>query len=91
MNPHHFLITYIWDVLNVNANRMKSLLRNVQTSLNHVFLLEQLKSYQGKKNLTQKKARGPMTWKGRLEIALRDTASWQKSGAVIQSFKSLLR
>ena len=30
MNPHYFLITYIWDVLNVNANRMKSLFRNIQ-------------------------------------------------------------
>ena len=23
MNPHPFLIMYIWDVLNVNANQMK--------------------------------------------------------------------
>ena len=26
MNPHHFLTMYIWDVLNVNANRMKIIL-----------------------------------------------------------------
>ena len=28
--PLHFLITYIWDALNVNTNRMKSLLTNMQ-------------------------------------------------------------
>ena len=44
-NPHHFLITHNWDVLNVHANRMKSLLRKIKRCLNHVFLLEQLKSY----------------------------------------------
>ena len=75
MNPHHFLVTYIWDVLNVNANRMKSL-RNIQKCLDHVFLLEQLESYQGGENLTQKQSRGPTTWKDMLENALRDTASW---------------
>ena len=36
----HFLIT---DVLNVNASRMKSLMRNTQKCLNHVFMLEQQK------------------------------------------------
>ena len=35
------------------------------------------KSYQGEKNLTQKKACGPTTWKDMLKNALRDTASWQ--------------
>ena len=30
MNPSHFLTTYVWDVLNVNANRMKLLLKNSQ-------------------------------------------------------------
>ena len=69
MNPHHFLITQIWDVLNVNAHRMKSLLRNVQRCLNDVLLVEQLKSYQWGKNLTQKR------WHG--EDASSDTASWQ--------------
>ena len=53
INPHHFLTMYIWDVLNVNANLTKSLLRSLQTCLNHVSLLEQLKSYQVGKNLTK--------------------------------------
>ena len=30
MNPHHFLITYFWDVLRVNANRMKLLLNRTK-------------------------------------------------------------
>ena len=77
MTPHHFLIVHIGDVLNVNAKRMKLLLRNFHRCLNHVFLLEQLKSYQGGKSLTQKQSRGPATWKGMLKNASRDTASWQ--------------
>ena len=46
MNHLHVLTTDIWDVLNVNANRMKLLLRENQRCLNHVSLLEQLKNYQ---------------------------------------------
>ena len=53
-NQLHFLITYIWNVRNVNANRMKLLLKNIQRCLNHVFLLEQLKNYQDGKSFTQK-------------------------------------
>ena len=67
MNPHH----------NVNANRMKSLMRKIQKCLNHVFLLWQLKNYQGGINLTQKKLRGPATWKDMPENALRHAASRQ--------------
>ena len=48
-NPHHFLTTCTWDVLNVNANRVKSFLRNIQECLNHVLLLRQLQNYQGGK------------------------------------------
>ena len=40
-NPHHFLTLYTWDVLRVNANRMKQLSNIFQRCLNHVFLLEQ--------------------------------------------------
>ena len=36
---------------------------------NHEFLLEQLKNYQGGKNLTQRRLRGPATWKDILENA----------------------
>ena len=76
-NPHHFLTMYIWDVLSVTANRMKSFLNSRQRCLNHVFLLEQLKSYQGGNNLTRKLSRGPTTWQDMLKNALSDTASWQ--------------
>ena len=72
MNQHHCLTTKIWTVLNVNANRMK-----LSLSLNNVFLLEQLKTYQGGKSLTQRRWHGPMIWKDMLENALSDTASWQ--------------
>ena len=74
-NQLHFLTTKIWDALNVNANRTKSLLSSTQKCLNHEFLLEQLKNYQGAKNpLAETVLR---TWKDMLENALRDTASWQ--------------
>ena len=49
---HHFatLTTYIWDALNVNANRTKSLLTNAETCSNHQFLLRQLKNcHRGRK------------------------------------------
>ena len=45
--------------------------------LNHVFLLEQQKSYGDGTNLTQKPSRGPTTWKDMFENALSDIASWQ--------------
>ena len=36
-NQLHFFITYSWNVLNVNANRMKLFSMNWQRCLNHVF------------------------------------------------------
>ena len=77
MNPHHFLITFFWDVLDVNAKLMKLFLRNIPRCLNHVFLLGQLKRYQGGKSLTPKQSRGSTTWKDMLENAFRDIVSWQ--------------
>ena len=45
----------------------------------------------GWKSLTQRRWHGPMIWKDMLENELSDIASWQtKSGAVVQSFKSLV-
>ena len=76
-NQHHFLTTNIWDVLTMNANRMKSLLGNTKKCLNHVFLLDQLQNYQGGRNFTQKLSRGPTTWRDMLRNASRDTANWQ--------------
>ena len=45
-NQHHFLTTYIWDALNVNANQMQSVKRSIEKCSNHEFLLLQLKNYQ---------------------------------------------
>ena len=59
------------------ANRTKSLLSNTKKCLNHLSLLEQLKIYQGGKNLTPRLLCGPTTWKDMLKNALRDTANWQ--------------
>ena len=75
-NQIHFLITYTWGVLHVNANRMKFSLNSIQRCLNHEFLLEQLKSYQVGKSLTQRPSRCPTAWKDMLENALSDTVSW---------------
>ena len=63
-------------VFNVNANRMKSLLNNLQRCLNHVFLLDQLKNNPVGKRL-RKLLRGRTTWKALLKNALSDTVTWQ--------------
>ena len=44
---------------------------------NHEFLLEQLKNYQGRRSFTQRRFRGPTTWKDMLENASRDTVREQ--------------
>ena len=45
---------YTWDVLSVNANRMKQLLNNFRSCLNNVFMLEQQKTHRdGKKPQAQ--------------------------------------
>ena len=59
------------------CNRMKLLLRNTHRCLNHVFLLEQLKSCQGGRSLTQSLWHGPTTWKDMLDFALSETVNWQ--------------
>ena len=53
------------------------LLRKIQRCLNRVFLLEQLKNYQGGKSLTQGRLHGSATWKDMLENASSDTVNWQ--------------
>ena len=65
-NQHHFSTMYIWDVL--NERKCKP---------NHVILLEQPKSYQGGRNLTQRQSHGLATWKDMLESASRDIVNWQ--------------
>ena len=73
-SPLHFLTTYIWDALDVNANRTKSFLNNTEKCLNHVFSAGATDP--GGKHLTQKQSRGPTTWRDMPDNALRDTASW---------------
>ena len=77
VNLHHLLIPHIWDVLNVNANRMELLLTKRQRCLEHVFPLEQLNNHWEGRSLTQRRWRGPTRWKDMLENALSDTVNWQ--------------
>ena len=42
-NQHPFLTTCTWDALNVNASRMKVLLKSAEKCSNHEVLLQQLK------------------------------------------------
>ena len=59
---HHFLTTCTWDALNVNANRTRISLRNIQRCSNHIFLLEQRKNDWDGRNFTEHRLRGPTTW-----------------------------
>ena len=81
-NQLHFLTTYIRDTLNENASRTKSIIDEFQ--------LEQLKNYQCGKNLTQRRMRGPTTWKDMLKNTLR---CWKlankKTEQFVQSLKVL--
>ena len=52
-NPHHFLTMYTWDVLNVNANRMKQLLNN-KKMLESRISAGATENYRDGKNLTHK-------------------------------------
>ena len=56
---------------------MQTELSNTKKSLNHEFLLEQLKNYVGGKNRTQRRLHGPTTWKDMLKNALSDAVNWQ--------------
>ena len=77
VNLHHLLIPHIWDVLNVNANRMELLLTKIQRCLEHVFPLEQLNNHWDGRSLTQRRWPGPTRWKDMLENALNDIVNWQ--------------
>ena len=50
-------------------------LTNTEKCSNHEFLQQELKNYQGGKNFTQKRLRGPTIWKDILKNALRDIAN----------------
>ena len=63
-NPQHFLTTFTWDTLNVNADRMKQSLNNTKPCLNYAFLLEQQKDYRDGRNLAHKQWRGPYDIEG---------------------------
>ena len=76
-NQLRFLITWIWDALNVHVNRAKLNLIHTEKCLNHVFPPEQLKNDQGVNNFTQRRLRGRPIWKDMLKTALKGFASWQ--------------
>ena len=76
-NLHHVLTMCTWDVLTVNANRMKSFLSNKKKCVTHEFLLEQLKSYQGGIKRTRKQSLGLMTWQVMRRNVRNDIANCQ--------------
>ena len=76
-NHHHISTMYIWDALNVNVNRTKTLSINIEKCSNHEFLIPQMKNYQDVRNFTQKLSRGPSTWKDMLENAWNSIVNWQ--------------
>ena len=61
----------------MRANRTKSLLMNTEECSNHESLPEQLKSYLGGKNLTQKLSRGLTASKDVRTSAQRGIANWE--------------
>ena len=74
MNQLHVLTTNIWDALNVNANQTKSILNNTEKCSNHVFLLDQLKNYHGRRKPHAK----AVAWShDMLEHSLKHTANWR--------------
>ena len=77
MNLHHFLITCTWYALSVNANQTKVLWNSTKRCLNHVFLLEQPKNYQDRKNFTREQQHGPMTWRDTPKNEWRYFVNWQ--------------
>ena len=90
-NPHHFLTMSTWDVLGVNANRMKIFLNKKRWCSNDVFLLEQPKITRMWK--TSRKDGCVVLRHGRTCSKMRWTILWtgkQESEATVQSFKSLL-
>ena len=90
-NQLHFLITYIWDALNMNVNRTKLLWRSTEKCSNHEFCWSNWKfSRVGKASredgcvvLRHGRTCSKMRWK-----ILR--TGHQKDRATVKSFKSLL-
>ena len=65
-NQHHFSTTNIWDALNVNASRMKLLLKNFQRCFESRISAGATEKLPVSENLTQNRSRGPTTWKDML-------------------------
>ena len=87
----HFLITYIWDALNVNVNRTKLLSMDTEICSNHEFLLEQLTITRVGK--ASRKNGCVFLWHGRTCSKMRGNillAGKQQDRATVQSFKPLL-
>ena len=81
----------MWKKLmkNVDLDEPTSFLDNVH--LEWTQREEQKLNYQGGKSLTQRRLRGPATWKDMHKNALRETANWQtRRQSWENSFKSLL-
>ena len=82
---------YIW-VLNVNAKQTTLLMSNTRKCLIHEFLLEQPKNYQGAQNLTQRRLRGPATWKDMLKKCVERHSEFARKKTeqlTVHSFKFL--
>ena len=76
-NQHHFLIMKIWDALNVNVNRTKTLSINVEKMFESRISVTAIGNHQSERNLTQKLSRGPTTRKDMRTSAWRGIANWQ--------------
>ena len=84
----HFLMTYIWDALNVRENRTKLLLKSREKCSNLFFLLPQ----PGLEKPHAKTVAWSYDMEGHARKCVSDTASCkQESGAALQSHKLLLR
>ena len=75
--PTSFLTTYFWDALNVNVNRTKLTLMITEKKFESRISAGAPEKYVSGKNLTQRRLRGPTTWKDMPKSALGDVANWR--------------
>ena len=76
-NRHHFLTMCILGCTQRECKPTKLLLTSTKNVRITKFLLEQLKNFQGGRNLTQKLSRGLTTWQVLRKSALKDVVSWR--------------
>ena len=58
-NQLHFSTVHTWDALNVNVKGTRVLMTNTVKCSNHEFTLPQPKKLPGRRNLAQRRSRGP--------------------------------